>query len=262
MPYNPQASFDIGGSVRAGQALVSPLQEALQKYEEQRKKTLFNQGVFDIMKEKTDSAGKPYIPVEAIARWDSLNPDKQAGYLSAAGSSMKEDLQKQQLDRQNTLADAQANLAHAKANQIWTGQDAESSLTLSPEEKAAAQKAGVVPLRQSRGSFQYKESPESAAAMRSGQPVYHPETGHVVGVYDTKGNPRFFAKEGTVDPMKAKMAEMMGGGAAPAATPAPVKPPTAATGGKVRVRRPDGQIGIIPAEQLPTALAQGYQQIQ
>jgi hypothetical protein len=41
-----------------------------------------------------------------------------------------------------------------------------------------------------------------------------------------------------------------------AAAPAP--PPK----GKVRVKRPDGQIGLVPAEQLQSALAQGYQRVQ
>lgn len=47
-------------------------------------------------------------------------------------------------------------------------------------------------------------------------------------------------------------------GSTPPATPSPS--PTATS--KVRVKRPDGQVGLIPAEQLQSALAAGYSQVQ
>jgi hypothetical protein len=50
-------------------------------------------------------------------------------------------------------------------------------------------------------------------------------------------------------------------GSPPATVPSP-SVATAPPKGKVRVKRPDGQIGLIPAEQLQSALAQGYQRVQ
>jgi hypothetical protein len=59
----------------------------------------------------------------------------------------------------------------------------------------------------------------------------------------------------------ANLAAVMGGMApaitAPSATPTAVPPPT----GKVRVKNAQGQIGYIPAAQLPSALASGYTQV-
>lgn len=211
--------------MRAGQAFVSPLDEALQKYENERKKTLFNQGVFDIMKGKTDSAGNPYIPVEAIARWDSLNPDKQAGYLAAAGSSIKEDMQKAAQKRQDALAEAQANLANAKANQAWTGQDADSTLNLSPDEINRAQTAGVVPLRQSKGSFQYREDPNNPVNMGQAPPtpIMDPrDPTKMLGLQDARGGVKYFPKPSTLQ-------EAMDLGLIPPTNKPAAPPPSAAS---------------------------------
>lgn len=65
----------------------------------------------------------------------------------------------------------------------------------------------------------------------------------------------------TLQPDPTIMQNPFGGSSSPApVTTAPSLTPTASS--KVRVKRPDGQVGLIPVEQLQSALAAGYSQIQ
>jgi hypothetical protein len=106
MPYDPGIQFRGDQYMaQAGQNIGDDLTKALTRYREDKKKAEFNQGIFDSLQGKTDATGKPFIPPEAIARWNSLNPDKQAGYLSSAGAAMQEDqkvkLAQMQIDAAN-----------------------------------------------------------------------------------------------------------------------------------------------------------------
>jgi hypothetical protein len=253
VPYNPEAHFDIGGSVRAGQQLVSPLQEALQKYEGERKKSMFNQGVFDIMKDKTDSSGKPYIPVEAIERWNSLNPDKQAGYLAAAGAGVKEDMERQKQQVESDLAKA-----HAAYYRRALANGGAGMLTLSPQEQEAAAKAGVVPLRQSAGSFQYKEDPNNPVNMGTAPPtpILDPrDPSKIIGLQDAKGSVKYFPRPTSTEEFQNFMAGQGGAKAPVAAAPSATPIPATAT---VTVQTPAQAQALPPGTRYKTPDGRTY----
>src|SRR5436305_10391154 len=106
MPFT-QLNTDFGGkfTAAAGAEVGSDIAKALQRYEEDKKKRQFNDGVFEVLKDQTDSEGNSYISPEALSRWNSINPDKQAGILSAAGAKIQDDkktkLVKMQIDASN-----------------------------------------------------------------------------------------------------------------------------------------------------------------
>lgn len=273
-------AFNINERYVGGQYTIEAAQrvaDALKKYGEEKKQTEFNSGVFDVIKDQKDSQGNPYIPVEALEKWHSMNPDKQAGVLATAARREHEDMQ--------------YRVAHQ--NQV------RETLNLSSEELANAGRAHVVPLRQSRGSFSYV--PEVAP----GTPALD-AAGNQIGVYDAKGkitklpkaDPAVAIQEGVrkselagvdahiaslesemakgekkygpdwnplatpyVDQLAALRAkrETMATPAAPAGT-APSSA-IAAPSSRVRVKSKDGKIGSIPTAQLKEALANGYTQL-
>ena len=226
MPFTAP-SFDISQGVNAGQQMVSPLQKALQKYEEDKKKTDFNQGVFDIISQQTGPNGEPYIPVKAIERWHSMNPDAQAGVLSAAGSKIQNDMAQAQLERQNKLADATANLTEAKAYNEWTGSGPDASLQLTPDEIAQGEKTGKVPLRTSGKSFMWAEDPNNPANMGQAppSPIKDPrDPTKIIGLQDARGGIKYFPKASTL-----QEAMDMGLIPPPASAPAKTAAPPAST---------------------------------
>ena len=153
-----------GQSMVAGaQAVSQGLQSAIGRWQEEEKKRRFNEGMFEVLSTQTDSSGQPYVPVKAIERWQSMSPDKQAGVLSLAAARYKEDAQRRSQEQE--------------------------MLTLSAEEIARAKEAGAVPLRQSRGSFQYLKTGGPGGAGELPQPgtAVLDDAGNQIGVWDAKG---------------------------------------------------------------------------
>lgn len=263
MPYDPHQQFDIGGSARAGeslgQAIANPSVEAWQRLLGEKKKKDFNDAVLYQFKDKTDSSGNPLVPLDAIARWESLNADKQAGYLSAAGASVKEDMARQSQKRQDDLAAAQANLAQAKAFQAWTGQGPDSTLNLSPQEQAAADKAGMVPLRQSAGSFQYREDPNNPVNMGTAPPVpiMDPrDKTKIIGLQDARGSIKYFPRPTSVEEFQNFMTAQ-NGAKAPAAAAAPASTPIPATA-TITVQTPEEAQALPPGTRYKTPDGRTY----
>lgn len=229
MPFEAP-HFSLSDSVNAGQQLVSPLQKALQKYEEDKRKTDFNQGAFDLMATQTGPDGQPYIKPEILEKWHRMNPDAQAGTLAGIGGQIKNDMEKAQLDRQNQLADAQATYYKAHADQAsadafqkWTGTGADASFEPSPEQHAAAKAVGKIWLPMGPKNGQWVEDPNNPVNMGQAPPteIKDPrDPSKIIGLQDARGGIKYFPKPSTLQ-------EAMDMGLIPKTNPPPPATPAA-----------------------------------
>jgi hypothetical protein len=290
MAFNP-AHFDLGssGTIAAAQTVSHELAAALLRYEDDKKKREFNQGAFEFLSTQSDSSGKPLVTPEILQKWHKMNPDQQAGTLSGLGATLqqtqKEKLVKMQIDAQNQTSPYAGQKIYDDSGTdigVWDekgnahlypgGSAKRERLYLTDQERADAERAGVVPLRQSDGSFQYREDPNSPINQGGMDPVPIADPRDptkFIGLRQPNGTVKYFPRSSSMQelvdlgymtpPAAARTKVQPGTAAPPSATPAPA---SSAAPAKVRVKRPDGQIGLIPADQLSAALAAGYQPVQ
>lgn len=151
MPFSPNVSDQSANFMFEGISNIGKdFSEALKKYENDRKQKQFNEGIFDSLK----SAGE--VSPEALQKWSTWNTDKQGGYLAGQMRTVTEKRAVQKAQDDHAMAVAHANYFNTQANAKADPQ----SLELTPEEQDAAMKSGKVPLRTSKGSFQYADLPE------------------------------------------------------------------------------------------------------
>lgn len=215
MPFSPSVQYRgdqylYQGITGAANTLNEDLMKALQKYEDEKKQREFNSGVFDSMVQ--DPNMQKYIPVDALNRFHSMNNDKQAGTMAGIArrqASDAADLQRQNIQSEIALRTAQAQQAVQK-DAPFTPQVTQLTDPTTNEPFAVY----------ARGPHQVDLTPGSAASQRAGQPVLHPDTGKVIGLFDSKGNPKYFARETPPDPMKVAIAAQIAGtNGSPAAGP-------------------------------------------
>lgn len=185
---------------------------------------------------------------------------------------------------------SQAELRQAQAEALRVSPEKER-LQLTPEEQEAYTKAGKIPLRVSAGSFATGELPETEAidVDAQGSPIFSGDESlyRSGGKWKPVTEPMRKAREDYKAQIEAQqkaeedaakkaqpgLFERIFGGSKAPPTPAPVAvgaPGAAAVapstrviapGGKVRVKAPNGQVGLIPAAQLEAAVAAGYTQL-
>ena len=201
------------------------------------------------------------MPTKALERWDSINTDKQAGYLAGVTRRITYDMEAQKAADAHRMAVAHA--AYYERARQEAGQ-----LNLSPEQQDVTTAAGYVPMRTSDRSFQYVKDPNNPINQQAPVPI--DEYGQEVDRNDP--NAKVFGLKhpnGVITRIpKSKVQELKDAATQPSstATPTPKVTPSATPGagrpGQVHVQAPDGSAGWIPAERLDDYIAAGYKALQ
>lgn len=91
MAFNP-ANFNLGaGRVQAAESIA----KALRRWEDDKRKTEFNQGMFETLSTQTKANGEPLVTPELLQKWHSMNPDAQAGALSLMAGTLQQEQKKE-----------------------------------------------------------------------------------------------------------------------------------------------------------------------
>jgi hypothetical protein len=165
--------------------------KALQKYDEEKKQREFNTGIFDTL--RNDPHTSSYIPVDALNKWNSMNPDKQAGVLAGVARRTQSDMQ--DLQRQNIQSEMAARTAaDTRAQQELALRQADANYQPSEQDRQLARGTGNELLPAGRGRFQavpYADQPGAANGGIKIEPYVDPTTGKPVdgyGIVHGKGN--------------------------------------------------------------------------
>lgn len=299
IPYQPGENFDPYRSASAGlalgQAVTEPLQKALEKYEQQKQQGVFNDTVFDYLKNVPGA-----VPVEALQRYHDMTSREKNGVILGAQFNAAKILSQRE---EQARRDMQWKIASMKDS---PDPDAAKAIPLVAPDGTVIQgqfynpgSKQIIKTIDPKAADDWKKlNTDSKAISGVGIGDWTRATNHRIengmftadlpGVPAPPGTPPaavpFLSKPGRKLQMPTheydsllsrynQLSQRSGPLAAPASGGLPFDPsgannpidnpqPAAAatTSGKVRVRRPDGQVGMIPAAQLPAALAKGYTQ--
>lgn len=163
----------------AANVLSGDLQKALARYEDNKKQREYNTGLLDSIKDLQDSNGQPYVPIEALQRWDALSGDRQAGVIAGAARRITYDLQQQAGDRAQQQLDIERNRI-AQDNEPFTPSD---------DDFAAARRAGGELVEVQPGRYQFLSYPNSnRQGAGDGTPVADPrDPTKIIGIQQTNG---------------------------------------------------------------------------
>jgi hypothetical protein len=253
--WNPGISYHGDQFIaQTGQNIAGDISQALQRYEEDKKRSEMADGIFSTI--QGDPVLKKFVPTEALERWHAMNPDKKWGTLGGITARAKEESQRADDKRQQQAVDQALRIAqmHDKTQRDIAAM----------KDPATSDPTHIDPYTD---PVTGEKVPGVGIVRKTGGVVY---TGGMSGGIQVEKDPQtgaFFYRDPKGTPHAVTMPAITGGAAATALNPNagggagnPVA--TAVPAGKVRVKDKSGKIGLIPAGQLQDALTQGYTQVQ
>ncbi len=259
MPWNPDIQYHgdqylYNGITGAANVISDDLVKTLQKLDEQKKVNAFN----DVMKDKLstikDPTGAPYIPADALLRYEQAGPTQRTGIVQGAMASAQLDAERQKAASDAAAKAAETNYYGAHAAYMNTraaseGQDS-GGVQIQPYTDPVSNKPvpgmGIV-----KGPGNQFQIVDKSGLMGGGVKVEKDPQSGALFYRDARGNPRPISQG---DVVGGQIAAAAGSSSpqSPPPTPAQSAPP-----GKVRVKGPDGNLYLVPAEQLQQAITKG-----
>lgn len=193
---------------------ISGLGDDFSKALEERRKIEQTDAYNDMIMQAARQRGE--VSEDDLNKYLQASHSQKTGIAAAHAANIAEDWKRKlQLTQ---IAENQAQTAAANAHAEAYRQQAQNrGMGFTPQvttlnDPATGKQFSVY----SRGPNQVDLTPGSqdGGHPMAGQTVYHPETDEAIGMYDNNGNPKYFPRQGTVDPVKAEMAKMISGGSA------------------------------------------------
>lgn len=205
MPYSPQIQY-VGdryisqGLTNAGNSISDGIQKALQRYQEGKQQSAFNDTVIDQLKD--------YVPTDALARYHGMSGAQQNGIVNGAMRNATLDIAQRQAARQDDEAAARSNLIWAQGSNAWSGGGGGDGSSAFTPSVTTLTPPGQKPIQVwSRGPNQWELTPESQPGNpMAGQKIYNNDDGSEVGVYDQNGKAVLYH---SVDPQKKAQADQI-----------------------------------------------------